>query len=42
VVERGGFENRYTRKGIGGSNPPLSDLTIKVNLNLNLNLHPVF
>ena len=21
MVERGGLENRYTRKGIGGSNP---------------------
>lgn len=26
MVERGGLENRYTRKGIGGSNPPLSGL----------------
>jgi hypothetical protein len=24
VVERGGLENRYSCKGIGGSNPPLS------------------
>ena len=24
VVECGGLENRYTRKGIGGSNPSLS------------------
>jgi hypothetical protein len=24
VAERAGFENRYIRKGIGGSNPPLS------------------
>src|SRR3989344_9588570 len=27
VVERGSLENCYTRKGIGGSNPPASELT---------------
>ena len=25
MVECGGFENRYRRKTIGGSNPPLSE-----------------
>ncbi len=38
MVERGGLENRYWGNPIGGSNPPLSAITIKVNLKLNLNL----
>ena len=28
MVERGGLENRYTFTGIGGSNPPLSAITV--------------
>ena len=29
VAERAGFENRYIRKGIGGSNPPLSAFELR-------------